>query len=188
MLTRSRHTRMDDQRKDHIDPKIPWYRNRPKQRQTHNVPTYDVENTNCKHKGRDLTLANELRIVLCETKRIQRNWRATLHWSAYPRREQDETEKSSYGLDRLQKGIFYGLAKLDIKLPPNVQNIRWSLKLYGKNYENLVTRIDSKREKLSWSEDPKRYIPKRCTITMTIRNSDDATQPHTQEKHSRIQT
>ena len=39
---------MDDQRKDHIDPK----RNHSKQLQTHNMPTYDVGNTNGTNKGR----------------------------------------------------------------------------------------------------------------------------------------
>ena len=37
---------MDDQRKDHPDPKIPSKRNYPQELQTHNVPTDDVENTN----------------------------------------------------------------------------------------------------------------------------------------------
>ena len=54
---------MDDQRKDHIDPDRPPQKDRPKQLQTHNVPTYDVENTNGTNKGRDLGLANKLRIV-----------------------------------------------------------------------------------------------------------------------------
>ena len=31
-------TRMDDQRKDHIDPEGPNQRNRPKRLQTHNLP------------------------------------------------------------------------------------------------------------------------------------------------------
>ena len=30
-------------------------------------------------------------------------------------------------------------------------------------------------EKLSWSEDPRRYISRRCTITITIHNCDDVT-------------
>ena len=45
--------------------------------------------------------------------------------------------------------------------------------------ENLVSGIDSQREKLSWSKDQERFIPGRCTITITICNSDDATQPIT---------
>ena len=48
--------------------------------------------------------------------------------------------------------------------------------------------VDSRREKLSRSKDPKRYIPRRCPITITIYKIDDATQPHTQKMHSRIQT
>ena len=44
---------MDDQRKDHIDPKEPKYRNRSKQLQTHNLPADDKENINSANKGRD---------------------------------------------------------------------------------------------------------------------------------------
>ena len=60
-------------------------------------------------------------------------------------------------------------------VPQNVQNIRWSHKLHGENHENLESRIDSRRKKLSWSKDPKRYFSRRCTITLTIHNSHDAT-------------
>ena len=48
--------------------------------------------------------------------------------------------------------------------------------------------IDSRRKSFDRSKDPKRHIPGRCTITITICNSDDATQPHTQEMYCRIQT
>ena len=48
--------------------------------------------------------------------------------------------------------------------------------------------IDSKRKKLSRSKDPKRHIPGRCTVTITLCNSDDATPSHSQEMQSRIQT
>ena len=54
---------MDDQRKDHIDPKVPLQRNHSKQLQTNNVPTYDIENTNSANKGRDLFETAALRIV-----------------------------------------------------------------------------------------------------------------------------
>ena len=84
----------------------------------------------------------------------------------------------------LKKAIWYGPAKLDNKLPQNIQDIKRSHTFY----ENLKSGIDSRREKLSWSKDPKNYIPGRCTLTITIFNSNDATQPHTQEMHSRIQT
>ena len=42
---------MIDQRKDHTNPKRPPERNSPKQLQTNNVPTYNVENTNGTNKG-----------------------------------------------------------------------------------------------------------------------------------------
>ena len=65
----------------------------------------------------------------------------------------------------------------------NVQDIRWSQKLYRENHKHLKSGIDSKTEMLNWSENPKRYIPGRCTITVIICNGDDATQTHTQEMH-----
>ena len=63
MPTNSTRTRMDDQRKDHIDTKRPKQRNHPKQLQTYNLPTNDVENFNSTNKGRDLLLAYKLRFV-----------------------------------------------------------------------------------------------------------------------------
>ena len=36
--------------------------------------------------------------------------------------------------------------------------------------------------------DPKRHFPRRCTITLTIHNSHDTTEPHSQKMRSRIQT
>ena len=56
--------------------------------------------------------------------------RVTLHWSEYPQREQDETQKSRYGLDWLQKGVWYGPTKLDKKLPQNVQNQTKTMKTW----------------------------------------------------------
>ena len=50
MLTRSTRTRKDDQRKDHTYQKRPKQRNRPKQLQTHYMPTDDVGNINSTNK------------------------------------------------------------------------------------------------------------------------------------------
>ena len=179
MLTRSTSTWGDDQRKDHIDPKGPKQRNYSKQLQNHNSPTDDVENINSTNKGRDLLLANKPRIVLWGTERmlqrIQRHSRVTLHRSTHPKWEQDQTEKSIYGLDWLQIGIWYGSAKLDNKLSQNVRNITWSHKLYREKHENQESGIDCRWKKLSWSKDTKRYFSRRCTITVTIHNCHDAT-------------
>ena len=70
MPTNSTHTRVDDQRKDDIDTKGPKQRNRPKQLQTHNLLTNDVENINSTNKGRDLPLANKPQIVPWRTERM----------------------------------------------------------------------------------------------------------------------
>ena len=59
MPTRSTLTRMNNQSKDHIDPKEPKQKNCPKQLQTHNLPIDDVENINSTNKGRDLVLTTD---------------------------------------------------------------------------------------------------------------------------------
>ena len=70
MLRRSTRTRMDNQRKYHIDPEGSKHRNRPKQLLTDNLPTDAVENIDSKNKGRDLLLAKKPRIVPWGIERI----------------------------------------------------------------------------------------------------------------------
>ena len=77
MLTRSTSTWMDDQMKDHIDPKGPKQRNCFKRLQTHNLPTDDVENINSTNMGRDLLLANKQQIVPWQTERMPQKSRGT---------------------------------------------------------------------------------------------------------------
>ena len=102
MLTRSTHTWLDDQRKEHIDPKEPKQRNCSKQLQTDHLRTNDVENINSTNKGRDLQLANKPRIVHWRTEkmpqRISRHCRVAFRRSAHPKWKQDQMEKSSYGI------------------------------------------------------------------------------------------
>ena len=151
MSTRSTSNRVDD----HIDPKRPSKRNRPKQLQTNNVPTDDVENFSSINKEIDSLIVNKPRIVPWGIERmpqkIQRYRTTTLHWSAPPQRGQDETQKSVYGLDLLQKGIWYSHTNPENKLPQNVQNIRWNHRLYWENHENLESGINCRTEKLSWN-------------------------------------
>ena len=89
MLTRNRHTWMDDQKKKH--PRM----NRPKQLQTHNAPTDDIENTNGINRRGPLT-ERMLQVDL-------RYRRITTHWSTYPQGQQNKTKKSSYSGNSLQK-------------------------------------------------------------------------------------
>ena len=103
---------MKDQKKVYIDTKGPKQRNRPKQIQTHNLPTNDVENINSTNKGRVLLLANKSRFVPWRTERMLQRIQSTAELlyidQTHSIREQDQTEKSSYGLDWLRKGIWYG--------------------------------------------------------------------------------
>ena len=70
MPTERTRTRMDDPRKDHIDPKGLMQRNHPKQLQTHNLITNDVENIDSTNKGINLLLANKPRFVSWRTERV----------------------------------------------------------------------------------------------------------------------
>ena len=169
-------TWMDDQK---INPKRSKQRHHPKQIQTHNSPTDHEENINSTNKGRDLILTNKPWIVRWGAENMPQNiqWhsRFTLDWSTHPKWEKDQKGNTCYGLDWLQNGVWSVFAKVDTKLTQNIQNITWSPKLYRENHENLVSRIDSRREKLSWRKNLKRYISRRCTITVTIPNCPDAT-------------
>ena len=127
-------TRMDDQKKHHIDTERHPQKNSPKQLQNPNPPTYDVENINSTNRESDLQFANKSWIVPWRTEsmpqKIQSHRRNTLHKSAHPQRDQDQTEESSYGLNWLQKGIWYSPPNLDNKLPQNVQNIEKTMKTW----------------------------------------------------------
>ena len=94
---------MDDQRKDHIDQEGPRQEMRPKQLQTHNLPTDDAENINSTNSGRYLILAYKPQIVPWGTERvrqrIKRHSRITLRRSVHRKREQGQTEKSMAWID-----------------------------------------------------------------------------------------
>ena len=112
-------------------------------------PSTNADNNNINNNNNNnLLLANKPYIVSWGKERIlQRipnHSRVTLHRPAHSKGEQDQMEKYSYGLDWLEKYICYGSAKLDNKLLQNVQNIRWSHKLYRGNHENPEIGIDSR--------------------------------------------
>ena len=105
-----------------------------------------MENTNSIFTRKDLLRTNKPRIVPWRTERIPQRIKKhsiiTLHRSAHPEWEQDQTQKSTYGLDWQQKGIWNGSRKLDNKLLQNVQNITWSHKLYPKTMK--TSRVELK--------------------------------------------
>ena len=81
----------------------------PKQLQTHNMPTYEVENVHGKNKRGDLQHVNKPWTVPRGTEMMQRvdqrhMW-STVHWLTQPQREPDMSRKFSYGMDWQQKRI-----------------------------------------------------------------------------------
>ena len=124
---------------------------------THHAPTDGVENTNSTNQWEDLLLTNKPRSII--------------HWSTDRRAEKKETKKSS--VNWLQKYIGHCSAKLDNTMSLNVQDIRLSHKVYRENHEKLESWTVSRRKKLSWGENPERNLPGRCTVNITIYNSDD---------------
>ena len=79
--------------------------------------------------------------------------RATIYWSTHNQQEYNKTERSSYGVDWLWKGLWHSLPKLDNTLSQNVQDIQQS---HQENHENLESENDSRRKKLYWGKDPER--------------------------------
>ena len=75
-----------------------------------------------------------------------RGTRELLYIDQYILNETRPDGKISNGLDWRPKGIWYGSAKQDNKLPQNVQNITWSHKLYRDNHEKLESGNDSLAE------------------------------------------
>ena len=82
-------------------------------------------------------------------------------------------------MDLQQKVTRYVPANLDNKLSQNREDIRLSHKDYRENHEKLESVIDMGKKKFSTGENPERYIPGRQTFTISIYNSNDATQSHT---------
>ena len=150
---------MNDRRKEHLHPKGPKQRNRPKQLQTHNMLPMMWK-----------ILTGQIRdeIYSSQTSR-----------ELFPE-EQKGCRKGSRGIAELlyilngsktrRKILALGWIEKSWtnKQPQNIKNIRWSQKLYRENHENLESGIDSRTKKHSWSKDPKSYISRRCTITVTI--------------------
>ena len=141
---------------------------------THNLPTNDLENTNSTNKEKIYNSLTSRRFFPDEQKECRKGSRGTADLHVL-NESKTRRKKPSYGLDWLQKGIWYGSAKLDNTLSQNVKNITWSHKLHRKDHANLESGADSRRKELSWNKDPKRGFPRRCTITLTIHNSYDAT-------------
>ena len=84
---------MEDKRKYHSNPKRSPKRNRSKQRETYNVSTDDMENAISTNQGGGIRFGDN-----------PRNRKDTASGPEV-QGEQDKTEKSSYGVDWLQKGI-----------------------------------------------------------------------------------
>ena len=155
-----------------------------------NIIIDDMENINSTNKGRGLLLPNKPLIVFWGkeriSQRIQRYSRVTLYRSTHPKQEQDQTKGSSYGLDWLKKGIWYGSAKVDNKLPQNVQISHEVINFIEKTMKTW--RVELKAGRSLAEAKIQRYISRRCTIIVTIHNCYDATLPYSQKIHRKIQT
>ena len=120
--------------------------------------TYGAENPNDTDWGEDLLLA-------CEPLTVFRKRERMLH------RNQRNRLSATYDI----------LGKLYNRLISDKVNV------YRGNYEKLVSGIDSRRKKISCSENPGLYILVRSAIIITICNSDDSIQSHTKEMHWGLQ-
>ena len=87
-------------------------------------------------------------------------------------------KKITYGIGWFQKDIRWGPTKRNNRLSENIQVIQRSHKVYRELHGKLESGNDSRRKKLCLGENPERNVPGICVITITICNSDDATESH----------
>ena len=142
----------------------------------------NVENTKDRNHGGNLIFAKTSR-TLPQTiegmaQGTKKNMKSTKHLSIQLRRQQNKMKKSNYGVKWLQKSIQYGHAKWESRQSHNVQDMRRRNKVYQEYLEKLESGIDSRRKRL-------RNLSERCTITMTIYNSDNATQSRSKKIHNK---
>ena len=104
--------------------KDPPKRNRPKQLQTYDPPTYHVENINGTNKGRDLFLANKQVLFPEEQKGCCKGSRGIRELFYIDQHVLNESKMRRKNLAMAwidnKKGILYVLSKLDSKLSQNV--------------------------------------------------------------------
>ena len=62
------------------------------------------------------------------------------------------------------------------------------IKFIENTMENWKVELKAGGKKFSWGENFKRYLQERCAITITIYNSNDATELPTLKVHRGIQT
>ena len=150
-----------------------------------------MENTNGTNKGRDLLLANKRRLFLEEQKGCRKGFGGTgelLYIDQHIFNER-KTRRKNLAMAWIDNKKAYEM------VPPS--SIINCLKIY-KILVEVINFIEKtmKTVRMNWQQEEKAqlkrrskwYIPRRCTITITIYNCDDATQPHTRKIHSRIQT
>ena len=49
------------------------------------------------------------------------------------------------------------------------------MKVLEKEHENLESVIDWRRKEFNWGENPKWYLPGKCTVTINVCDSEDFT-------------
>ena len=149
-------------KKKYIDQEGPNHKERPKKLEIHNLPTDDVEHIESTNMGRDLLLDNKLRTVPWGTEKTHKEYRVTaeIFYIYQHIINESKTRRKDQAMAWIDNKKAYDIVTQSwiIYCHKKVQNIRWSHKLFREIYENLESGIGSRREKLSWTEDPDRYI------------------------------
>ena len=98
--------------------------------------------------------------------------------------KETKTMREKYGIDWLQKCLWYHPEKLDNRVSEYVWNIQ-DHKLHHGCCGKLEGGINSDKTNSSWSKNQKRHFL--WSLPLSIRYSNDATQQHTYEIYYRIQ-
>ena len=158
MPTRSTRIQIDDQSKDHIDPKGPKKRTAPNNFMPMTCLPIMWKILTVQIREEIYYALTSRRLFPEEQKGYCNGSRGTAEilYIDHHILKRRKTWRKNLAMAWIEyKGIWYGSAKWNNKLPQNVQNIKFSHKSYRKNLENLESGIDSRRKKLSWSKEPK---------------------------------
>ena len=158
----------------------PPKRNRPQQLQAHNVPTDDVENRNGTNHG-DLLFANKLRTVHQKTENCHEGKRG---------KEELLYIDQHILMDRKMRRKDVAMVWIDYKKAYDMVPQNWiihclkmfkisdEVKVYQEYHENWRVELAAGEKKLCGGKNPDMNLPRRCAITITICNCDDAPQSH----------
>ena len=130
-----------------------------------------------------LTVSGRREWTLQEGKRNR--W--LIHWSLHLLREWFEEENVAMAWINNKKGLWYIATKLESRLSKNVHDIWQGHMIHHRDQEKLESEIGSRGTNHCRGENPKKYLQRWRSVTITICHSNDTTHLYTEEVQRELQ-